>query len=75
MHRRIEDPDETRRAMLRGRQPMEWERSREYASWIVEAREKDAPFRIHGSVDEPRGRRRPAKSPWRGRGLRGMMQP
>jgi alpha-galactosidase len=50
MHRCIEDPDETRRAMLRGRQPMEWERSWEYAHWIVEAREKDAPLRLHGSV-------------------------
>ena len=29
---------------------MEWERSWEYASWIIEAREKDSPFRIHGNV-------------------------
>lgn len=29
---------------------MAWERSWEYASWIIEAREKDVPFRIHGNV-------------------------
>lgn len=29
---------------------MDWPRSWEYASWIIEAREKDAPFRIHGNV-------------------------
>ena len=29
---------------------MGWPRSWEYASWIIEAREKDAPFRIHGNV-------------------------
>jgi alpha-galactosidase len=27
-----------------------WKRSYEYASWIIEAREKDTPFRIHGNV-------------------------
>ncbi len=42
--------DAERRAMLSGREPMEWERSWEYASWIIEAREKDAAFRIHGNV-------------------------
>lgn len=42
--------DRDRRAMLTGKLPMNWERSWEYASWIVEAREKDAPFRIHGNV-------------------------
>jgi alpha-galactosidase len=30
--------------------PMDWKRSWEYASWIIEAREKDSPFRIHGNV-------------------------
>ncbi|HYP17274.1 MAG TPA: alpha-glucosidase/alpha-galactosidase [Opitutus sp.] len=42
--------DQERLAMLRGRTPMAWERSWEYASWIIEAREKDVPFRIHGNV-------------------------
>jgi len=42
--------DAQRRAMLRGTEPMGWERSWEYASWIIEAREKNVPFRIHGNV-------------------------
>lgn len=42
--------DAERLAMLAGERPSSWERSWEYASWIVEAREKDAPFRIHGNV-------------------------
>ena len=42
--------DRERAGMLVGRVPMDWERSWEYASWIVEAREKDSPFRIHGNV-------------------------
>jgi alpha-galactosidase len=42
--------DKNRMAMLSGKVPMEWNRSWEYASWIIEAREKDAPFRIHGNV-------------------------
>jgi alpha-galactosidase len=42
--------DEERMAMLRGEKPIEWKRSWEYASWIIEAREKDVPFRIHGNV-------------------------
>ncbi len=42
--------DATRLAMLKGTEPIEWARSWEYASWIIEAREKDAPFRIHGNV-------------------------
>jgi len=42
--------DRERLAMLRGKQPTDWPRSWEYASWIIEAREKDAPFRIHGNV-------------------------
>jgi alpha-galactosidase len=36
--------------MIKGKEPFGWERSWEYASWIIEAREKDAPFRIHGNV-------------------------
>lgn len=42
--------DAERMAMLHGKKPIEWERSWEYASWIIEAREKDSPFRIHGNV-------------------------
>ncbi len=43
--------DEKREQMLRGEEPLPGpERSWEYASWIIEAREKDSPFRIHGNV-------------------------
>jgi alpha-galactosidase len=42
--------DVERQSMLRGETSMQWERSWEYASWIIEAREKDAPFRIYGNV-------------------------
>ncbi len=42
--------DRNRLAMLRGEQPMEWARSWEYASWIIEAREKNVPWRFHGNV-------------------------
>lgn len=42
--------DKQRARMLAGKEPMEWERSWEYASWIIEAREKDSPLRIHGNV-------------------------
>jgi alpha-galactosidase len=44
------DADRERMDMLRGRKPIDWGRSWEYASWIIEAREKDVPFRIHGNV-------------------------
>ncbi|MEO6848911.1 MAG: alpha-glucosidase/alpha-galactosidase, partial [Chthoniobacterales bacterium] len=44
------DADTSRLAMLHGKEPIKWERSWEYASWIIEAREKDTPFRIHGNV-------------------------
>jgi alpha-galactosidase len=37
-------------AMLRGEKPLGWPRSWEYASWIIEAIEKNTPFRIHGNV-------------------------
>ncbi len=42
--------DHDRRAMLQGTLSMVWERSWEYASWIIEAIEKDVPFRFHGNV-------------------------
>ncbi|HEX2854492.1 MAG TPA: alpha-glucosidase/alpha-galactosidase [Opitutaceae bacterium] len=45
-----EQADKDRAAMLSGKLPMKWPRSWEYASWIIEAREKDVPFRIHGNV-------------------------
>jgi alpha-galactosidase len=44
------EADQQRMDMLAGKVPMDWQRSWEYASWIIEAREKDAPFRIHGNV-------------------------
>ena len=44
------DADRHRADLLSGRKPMDWKRSWEYASWIIEAREKNAPFRIHGNV-------------------------
>ena len=36
--------------MVRGKEPVTRPRSWEYASWIIEAREKNTPFRIHGNV-------------------------
>jgi alpha-galactosidase len=47
--------DKERAEMLSGKKPIDWERSWEYASWIIEAREKDVPFRIHGNVVNSRG--------------------
>lgn len=48
--------DKDRMAMVRGEKKISWERSWEYASWIIEAREKDVPYRIHGNVmNEARG--------------------
>ncbi|MCY2953738.1 MAG: alpha-glucosidase/alpha-galactosidase [Planctomycetota bacterium] len=45
------DADEKREKMVQGIEPLPpWERSWEYCSWIIEAREKDKPFRIHGNV-------------------------
>ncbi|MCC5841029.1 MAG: alpha-glucosidase/alpha-galactosidase [Opitutales bacterium] len=45
-----EKADATRRAMVSGEEPVQWERSWEYASWIIEAREKNTPWRFHGNV-------------------------
>jgi alpha-galactosidase len=42
--------DEHRAKLVRGEEKIKLERSWEYASWIIEAREKDVPFRIHGNV-------------------------
>lgn len=44
------EADRDRIAMIEGRKPVDWKRSWEYASWIIEAREKDRPYRIHGNV-------------------------
>ncbi|MDA3874005.1 MAG: alpha-glucosidase/alpha-galactosidase [Kiritimatiellae bacterium] len=42
--------DEDRRAFLSGKKDPDWQRSWEYASWIIEAMEKNVPYRIHGNV-------------------------
>jgi alpha-galactosidase len=42
--------DEKRLAMVDGREALPGVRSWEYGSWIIEAREKDVPYRIHGNV-------------------------
>ena len=48
--------DKQRMDMLSGKEPIDWERSWEYASWIIEAREKDSPYRIHGNVMNSTGK-------------------
>ena len=42
--------DEHRNKLVRGEEKTDLKRSWEYASWIIEAIEKDSPFRIHGNV-------------------------
>lgn len=44
------DADERRMKLVKGEEKEELKRTWEYASWIIEAIEKDAPFRIHGNV-------------------------
>jgi alpha-galactosidase len=44
------EADRVRRGMVNGKEPIDWPRSLEYASWIIEAQEKDVPFRIYGNV-------------------------
>jgi alpha-galactosidase len=45
------EADERREKMLDGRQPLgRPSRSTEYASYIIEARENDRPYRVHGNV-------------------------
>lgn len=44
------EADEKRARLVSGEDSVEMNRSWEYASWIIEAREKDAPFRIYGNV-------------------------
>lgn len=45
-----EHADNHRARLVSGEDQVKMERSWEYGSWIIEAREKDAPFRIHGNV-------------------------
>jgi alpha-galactosidase len=45
-----EEADDTRARLVSGEETETLERSWEYASWIIEAIEKDSPFRIHGNV-------------------------
>jgi alpha-galactosidase len=42
--------DDFRGKLVRGEETIKLERSWEYASWIIEACEKNSPFRIHGNV-------------------------
>ena len=42
--------DKLRMDMLKGKAKVDPKRSWEYGSWIIEAREKDTPCRIHGNV-------------------------
>lgn len=44
------DLDQKRRDQLAGKEPMKTERTPEYASYIIEARETHLPFVIHGNV-------------------------
>ncbi|MEM7577907.1 MAG: alpha-glucosidase/alpha-galactosidase [Planctomycetota bacterium] len=44
------DADIRRQKLVSGEENESLERSWEYASWIIEAIEKDSPFRIHGNV-------------------------
>ena len=42
--------DANREKMFSGKEPIGWERSHEYAAFIIEAREKNSPFTFHGNV-------------------------
>ena len=42
--------DRERAAMLRGEKAVDPARTWEYASWIIEAREKNVPYKFHGNV-------------------------
>ncbi|MEX0777005.1 MAG: alpha-glucosidase/alpha-galactosidase [Phycisphaeraceae bacterium] len=44
------DADAHRLRQVSGEESVKLERSWEYGSWIIEAREKNQPFRIHGNV-------------------------
>ena len=47
--------DKFRADLLTGKKPFVQTRSWEYASWIIEGREKDVPVRIHGNVMNSKG--------------------
>ena len=53
--------DETRADVISGKRSIDeqrksgWGRSWEYASWIIEAHQKDAPYRIYGNVMNKKG--------------------
>jgi len=47
--------DEDRLAMVNGEQSIDWKRSWEYASNIIEAREKNSPYCIYGNVSNNSG--------------------
>jgi alpha-galactosidase len=49
------DTDEKRRQMLAGQEPIPTERTQEYASYIIDARESNRPFVIHGNVPNTGG--------------------
>ncbi len=55
--------DDHRNKLVKGEAAIEAKRSWEYASWIIEAREKDQPFRIHGNVMNA-----PLAAGWQNRG-------
>lgn len=42
--------DETRLRLLSGEEPIQFERTFEYASWIIEAIEKNQPYVIYGNI-------------------------
>jgi alpha-galactosidase len=50
------EADAKRDKLVTGEEPLELERSWEYGSWIIEAREKNTPFTIYGNVmnNDPR---------------------
>ncbi len=45
-----QDADRRRERQAAGEEAIEPKRSWEYGSWIIEAQEKDAPFRVYGNV-------------------------
>ncbi|HEY3332563.1 MAG TPA: alpha-glucosidase/alpha-galactosidase [Capsulimonadaceae bacterium] len=45
-----QNADAHRLKLVSGEEKIGWDRSWEYGSWIIEAREKDSPYRIHGNV-------------------------
>jgi alpha-galactosidase len=45
-----QNANDHRNKLVRGEESVDMKRSWEYGSWIIEAREKDSPFRIHGNV-------------------------